>query len=202
MSSPTDETLKEPTVPPIDQWVTWDPTQESHDFHHSEAGALATLDSIVDEMRSNAGEGWHESTECAAAYALVPIAMVRLKTIGKRGDGTENGEICDERDWDFMAEAEIVRVEKTPAEKIRDDHPHVKTTDAALVERAVSNAGRCGPRMVRWAAVKEVFGHGSGVSASLCRAFGLDPDEMVGDDGGARTVRTTATSSASEVRTA
>jgi len=71
----------------------------------------------------------------------------------------------------------------SPAAKVRHDHPHVKVTDADLVDSAVRNAGRCGAKMARWAAVKEVFGHGSGVSESLCRACGLDPDEMVGDDG-------------------
>ena len=73
--------------------------------------------------------------------------------------------------------------DQSPAAKVRRDHPHVKVTDAGLVESAVRNAGRCGARMARWAAVKEVFGHGSGVPESLCRACGLGPDEMVGDDG-------------------
>lgn len=35
-------------------------------------------------------------------------------------------------------------------------------------------------RAARWSHVSERSGHGSGFSAALCRAFDLDPDEMVG----------------------
>ena len=53
-------------------------------------------------------------------------------------------------------------------------------SDRDLLTRAIKSAGHDGPRRVRWAAVSDLLGHGSGVSYALCLAAGLDPDEMVG----------------------
>jgi hypothetical protein len=74
-------------------------------------------------------------------------------------------------------------LDASPAAKARDAHPHVKLTDADLVRRAVNRAGKEGPKRLRWAAVGTVLSVGSGVAQELCRACGLDPDEMVGTDG-------------------
>lgn len=51
-----------------------------------------------------------------------------------------------------------------------------------LVERAVRNAGRTGPRRQRWVAVRDAFAVGLTRAVDLCRLFGLDPDEQVGHD--------------------
>lgn len=73
--------------------------------------------------------------------------------------------------------------DRSPAAKAREAHPHIKYTDADLVTQAVHRAGRGEYRRVRWSVVGEIFTAGSGVAQELCRACGLDPDEMVGDDG-------------------
>ena len=73
--------------------------------------------------------------------------------------------------------------DQSPAAKVRDAHPHINYTDADLVKRAVERAGRLGPKMARWVPVGAAFSVGSRIAAALCRACGLDPDEMVGDDG-------------------
>lgn len=55
-------------------------------------------------------------------------------------------------------------------------------SDIDLVERAVMGT-RCRPGIkARWCHIHDAFGLGSGFSAALCRAFGLDPDEEVGVD--------------------
>jgi hypothetical protein len=43
---------------------------------------------------------------------------------------------------------------------------------------SVAHVGR--KRAPRWSHVAVITSHGSGVSSSLCRQFGLDPDEIVG----------------------
>lgn len=51
-----------------------------------------------------------------------------------------------------------------------------------LVRRAMLNLCALAPRRhgeMRWVLVHHLFAHGSTVSVGLCRAFGLDPYEMV-----------------------
>ena len=71
----------------------------------------------------------------------------------------------------------------SPAAKVRDVFPHLVFTDADLVRWAVERAGKGEYRRQRWAVVGEIFTRGSHVARELCRACGLDPYEMVGDDG-------------------
>jgi hypothetical protein len=52
----------------------------------------------------------------------------------------------------------------------------------SLIWRIAHNAGHDGRQRRRWVAVSEATGLGSDVSALLCRAAGLDPDELVGRD--------------------
>ena len=61
--------------------------------------------------------------------------------------------------------------------------PNIAFTDSDLVRWAVERAGKGEYRRQRWAVVGEMFARGSHVARELCRAGGLDPDEMVGDDG-------------------
>ena len=71
----------------------------------------------------------------------------------------------------------------SPAAKVRDAHPHFKFTDADLVNAAVNAAGQWFERQPRNGAVADVFVILPIEAATLCRVCGLDPDEMVGDDG-------------------
>jgi len=53
--------------------------------------------------------------------------------------------------------------------------------DADLVERAVRNAHIGRPKKVRWGHVADAFVLGSTFSWQLCKRFGLDPEEEVGE---------------------
>lgn len=53
-------------------------------------------------------------------------------------------------------------------------------SDRDLLTEAIRHVGRGGPKRPRWAAVRDLLGHGSTVSYALCVAAGLDGDEMVG----------------------
>lgn len=56
---------------------------------------------------------------------------------------------------------------------------HPTPSDHYLIERAVRNAGRDGPRAARWAHVARALSCGSTVARPLCARFGLDPDEEI-----------------------
>jgi hypothetical protein len=71
----------------------------------------------------------------------------------------------------------------SPAAKARGTIPGLALTDADVVRRAVEQAGRLEYPMRRLVAVDAALSCGEVVAAALCRACGLDPDEMVGDDG-------------------
>jgi len=71
----------------------------------------------------------------------------------------------------------------SPAAKVRDTVQVWTYTDADLVRRAVENAGSIGGQRFRRAAVALNLGIGLTSASALCRACGLDPDEMVGDGG-------------------
>ena len=54
-------------------------------------------------------------------------------------------------------------------------------TDVALLRRTVLAAGRRQiPPRAQWSVVSALLSHGSGVSWAICKALGLDPDEIVG----------------------
>ena len=62
--------------------------------------------------------------------------------------------------------------------------PGYNLTDDQLLDRMIRIAaqGHGQPSAPRWSHVGRVTGHGSGFSSSLCRAAGLDPNEIVGID--------------------
>lgn len=59
--------------------------------------------------------------------------------------------------------------------------PQSSLPDEELLRRAVKVA--TGPHLLpRWSHVGAIFGLGSNSARELCRRFGVDPDEHVGDD--------------------
>ena len=53
--------------------------------------------------------------------------------------------------------------------------------DRVLLARMVRDCGTNSTlRAPRWSHVGDVLGHGSGVSAAICTALGVDPHELVG----------------------
>lgn len=58
---------------------------------------------------------------------------------------------------------------------------HVEVaSDRDMLRKLVEGIGSERPPAPRWAHVMARLGHGSGVSAGICRALDLDPDEIVG----------------------
>ena len=87
------------------------------------------------------------------------------------------------------AEMEARLAVPTEEMKVEQTAPHSSParralTDAQLLERAV-RAAHVG-RLPRWrrSHVMNAFALGSGSAAALCQRFGLDPDEIVGDEHG------------------
>ena len=52
-----------------------------------------------------------------------------------------------------------------------------------LLRQAIHNSIHVVPGTARWAVVADLFGHGSTVSADLCRWAGEDPHEVISIDG-------------------
>lgn len=57
---------------------------------------------------------------------------------------------------------------------------HVTISDRELLRKLIENIGEERPVNPRWVHVKDATGHGSTVSAAICRVLELDPDERVG----------------------
>ena len=74
--------------------------------------------------------------------------------------------------------------DQSPAAKVRDILPYFKTTDADLVKQAIERAGKGEYRRRRCTVVGEILTQDEHFAAALCRACGLDPDEMGGDGEG------------------
>lgn len=57
------------------------------------------------------------------------------------------------------------------------------TTDAAMLDRVLRRAARRLTGRPAWSNVSEWTCHGSGYSRVICRALGIDPDEVTGSAG-------------------
>lgn len=59
---------------------------------------------------------------------------------------------------------------------------NVRADPRSLVERAIRNTGRLShDAKPRWSHVADVFAVGSSHATELCKEFGSDPDEIVGN---------------------
>lgn len=75
-----------------------------------------------------------------------------------------------------------VRSHNLVTDAMRDaGYPH-SHTDSSLLTWAIKTANVRGRRGPRWAAVMRVFKTGQTTAMALCRAVGVDPDELVGHD--------------------
>lgn len=58
----------------------------------------------------------------------------------------------------------------------------IRAINGAIRRRHIEVAeGRSGPKPA-WSITKSLFGHGSTVSAEICRKYGFDPDREIGAD--------------------
>ena len=72
--------------------------------------------------------------------------------------------------------------DRSPAAKVRSGIPRTDCTDASLVRAAIFRA-KSDTDVKRWVLVSRIFGTGGEASSLMCQACGLDPEEIVGDDG-------------------
>lgn len=113
---------------------------------------------------------------------LMP-ALRALRELGERLDVVEAGSTPD----DVRAQMSRLRGEVPPpvSPAIIADELVRQAIAMVRVERPKECSVGCGecedcrpptPRVL-WARVKDLFGHGSTVSAAICRKYGFDPDE-------------------------
>jgi len=83
---------------------------------------------------------------------------------------------------DPFAKPETMRTDQDGREYNHDDREQKLNPDA-LVKKAIQHLRRRKPKNGRgyvyplWKRVSDLFGHGSGYSAEICRRHGFDPDE-------------------------
>lgn len=80
---------------------------------------------------------------------------------------------------------ELVRrleAREDPFDAVRAEIPHITATAADAVRHVVLYPPVGNQRGPRWSHVGAALGHGSGVSQALCRACGVDPDEILGSE--------------------
>jgi len=84
---------------------------------------------------------------------------------------------------DPFAKPETMRTDQDGREYNHDDREQKLNPDA-LVKKAIQHLRRRKPKNGRgyvyplWKRVADLFGHGSGYSAEICRRHGFDPDEQ------------------------
>ena len=84
---------------------------------------------------------------------------------------------------DPFAKQETMRTDQDGREYNHDDREQKLNPDA-LVKKAIQHLRRRKPKNGRgyvyplWKRVADLFGHGSGYSAEICRRYGFDPDEQ------------------------
>jgi len=84
---------------------------------------------------------------------------------------------------DPFAKADTMRTDKEGREYNHDDR-EAKLQPELLIKKAIQHLRKRKPRNGRgyvyplWKRVSDLFGHGSGYSAEICRRYGFDPDEQ------------------------
>ena len=84
---------------------------------------------------------------------------------------------------DPFAKADTMRTDKDGREYNHDDR-EAKLQPELLIKKAIQHLRKRKPRNGRgyvyplWKRVADLFGHGSGYSAEICRRYGFDPDEQ------------------------
>ena len=98
-----------------DRWLVTGPDGE-REIYDTEADAREVFDRIVDDLRDEAGDGWHDSADDTAIYRMVEVARMELRVTAHAEDQTEDGERCRAAGWDYFAEGVVVERVKLPEE--------------------------------------------------------------------------------------
>ena len=100
-------------------WLTYDP-DDGWEQYDTEREARDALDCIVDHLRDDSSEGWHEEAEQAALYRCERVASLVLTTTATSDDDTEDGGRCRSNGWDFIARGDIVEHGSTIARLVAE----------------------------------------------------------------------------------
>ena len=95
-------------------WMTYDP-DDGWTEHDDPADAERTFGAIVDHLRDEASDGWHESADSTAWGIWIPIERLRLHAKAWPEDDTEDGERCRDAEWDALLDGVVERVEADSA---------------------------------------------------------------------------------------
>lgn len=96
-------------------WLTCDPDCGWSE-HDNPYDAEHEFNRIVDHLRDESSEGWHEAADTAAWGIWIPIERLRLTATAWPDDDTEDGKRCRDAGWDAILEGMVERVAPdTPA---------------------------------------------------------------------------------------
>ena len=116
-------------------WLTYDP-DDGWEQYDTEREARDALDCIVDHLRDDSSEGWHEEAERAALYRCERAASLVLTTTATRDDDTEDGRRCRSEGWDFFARGDIVEHETAVARLVAEAQRPTTAVDLDAVATA------------------------------------------------------------------
>lgn len=91
-------------------WLTYDP-EDGWSEHDNPNDAMIEFGAIVDHLRDESSDGWHESADTAAWGIWIPIERLRLTVTARAEDDTEEGERCRDEGWDALLDGAVERVE-------------------------------------------------------------------------------------------
>jgi len=77
------------------------------ELYYYEAEARAHFDRIVERLREEAGDGWHDDAESAFWGEVIPRQRLVLHTTAWAEDDSEDGEWCREAGLDYIAEGVV-----------------------------------------------------------------------------------------------
>jgi hypothetical protein len=95
-------------------WMTHDPDDGWYEYDNP-SDAESAFGQIVDHLRDEASEAWHESADTAAWGIWIPIERLRLVATAWPDDDTEDGERCKDAGWDAILDGVVERVEADSA---------------------------------------------------------------------------------------
>lgn len=95
-------------------WLAYHPEDGWSEFDNP-ADAEACFGQIVDHLRDEASEAWHESADTAAWGIWIPIERLRLEATAWPDDDTEDGERCRSAGWDAFLSGNPEKVEPDAA---------------------------------------------------------------------------------------
>ena len=109
------------------RYIVNDPDTGS-ELYYYEAEARHAFDRIVERLREEAGDGWHDDADSAFWGEVIPRQWLVLRVTATPNDGTPEGERCAAADWAFIAEGVV---EDVPAAAAQPDPPPVPDPYAA-----------------------------------------------------------------------